>query len=102
MVCWLVGGESVKGKLSQVNIRQLQTVPNIKIDQYKPLFNQPKSRDTIWKHCFGAKDGIIKGERWPSLTIGPDEILSLYRVQAKWSVGWSVANVSKEVVPDQL
>ena len=42
MVCWLVGGESVKGKLSQVNIRQLQTVPNIKIDQYKPLFNQPK------------------------------------------------------------
>ena len=42
MVCWLVGGESVNGKLSQVNIRQLQTVPNIKIDQYKPLFNQPK------------------------------------------------------------
>ena len=42
MVCWLVVGKCVKGKLSQINIRQLQTVPNIKIDQYKPLFNQPK------------------------------------------------------------
>ena len=63
--------------------------------------NQPKSRDTIWIYYFGPKDGIIKGERWPSLTIGPDFFLSLYRVKAKWSVGWSVANVSKEVVPDQ-
>ena len=31
MVCWLVGGKCVKGKLSQINIRQLQTVLNIKI-----------------------------------------------------------------------
>jgi len=58
--------------------------------------------DTIWIRLFQAKDGIIKVERWPSLTVGPDLFLSLYRVKAKWSVGWSVANVSKEVVPDQL
>ena len=64
--------------------------------------NEPKLQDTIWKHYFGAKDGIIKCERWPSLTIGPTKFLSLYRVKAIWSVGWSVANVSKEAVPDQL
>ena len=64
--------------------------------------NEPKSPDTIWKHYFGAKDGIIKVQRWPSLTVGPVLFLSLYRVKAIWSVGWSVANVSKEVVPDQL
>ena len=33
MVCWLVGVKCVKGKLSQINIRQLQIVLNIKIDQ---------------------------------------------------------------------
>ena len=51
---------------------------------------------------FEAKDGIIKVERWPSAPPGADLFLSLYRVKAKGSVGWSVANVSKEVVPDQL
>ena len=51
---------------------------------------------------FEAKDSIIKVERWLSLTVGADLFLSLYRVKAKWSVGRSVANVSKEVVPDQL
>ena len=43
MVCWLVGGKCVKRKLAQVNIRQFHTVLNIKIDQYKQLFNQQKS-----------------------------------------------------------
>ena len=61
-----------------------------------------KSPEFIWMDCVEAKDGIIKVERWPSLTPGPDLFLSLYRVKAKWSVGWSVANVSMEVVPDQL
>ena len=61
--------------------------------------NEPKSPDTIWKHYFGAKDGIIKVERWPSLTVGPNWFLSLYRVEAKWSVGRSVANVTKESCP---
>ena len=44
----------------------------------------------------------LRLERWPSLTLRPNLFLSLYRVKAKWSVGWSVANVSKEVVPGQL
>ena len=38
-------------------------------------------------------------ERWPSLTVGTDEILSLYRVKAKGSVGWSSPNVSKGSCP---
>ena len=42
MVLWLVGGKCVKGKLSQINIRQLQSVLNIKIDQYKQLLCQPE------------------------------------------------------------
>ena len=37
----LVGGKCVKGKLSQVNIKQSQTPPNIKGDQYKQLLYQP-------------------------------------------------------------
>ena len=36
----LVGGKCVKGKLSQVNIKQSQTLPNIKGDQYKQLLYQ--------------------------------------------------------------
>ena len=32
-------------------------------------------------------------ERWPSLTLRPELFLSLYGEKAKWSVGWSVANV---------
>ena len=63
--------------------------------------NEPKSPDTIWKNYFGAKDGIIKVERWPSLTVGPNWFLSLYRVKAKGSVGWSVANVLSQIIPDQ-
>ena len=46
-VCWLVGSKCVIGNLSQINIRQLQTVLNIKIDQYKQLFNQQKSPGTL-------------------------------------------------------
>ena len=42
MVCWLVGGKCVKGKLSQINNRQFQTLPNIKLDQYNQLLCQPK------------------------------------------------------------
>ena len=48
MVCWLVGGKCVKRKLAQVNIRQFHTVLNIKIDQYKQLFNQQKSSQASW------------------------------------------------------
>ena len=54
-----------------------------------------KPSDTIWINSFEPKDGIIKVERWPNVNWGPDEILSLYRVKAKGSVGWSSANVSK-------
>ena len=43
MVSWLVGGKCVKGKLSKINFYQHQTLSNIKIDQYKQLFNQQKS-----------------------------------------------------------
>ena len=83
-------------------IGQVTLTPRGSIGNFNLGSNEPKSRDTIWKHCFGPKDGIIKVQRWPSLTVGPVLFLSLYRVKAKWSVGWSVANVSKEVVPDQL
>ena len=58
-----------------------------------------KLHDNIWIRLFEPKDGIIKGERWPSLTPVPDLFLSLYRVKAKWSVGWSAANVSKGSCP---
>ena len=50
---------------------------------------------------FEAKDSIIKVERWLSLTVGADLFLSLYRVKAKWSVGWSVANVLSHIIPDE-
>ena len=56
MVCWLVGGKCVKGKLSQINIRQLQTVLNIKIDQYKQLFNQPSPSQASRDGSDGASD----------------------------------------------
>ena len=36
----LVGGKCVKEKLSQVNIKQSQALPNIKGDQYKQLLYQ--------------------------------------------------------------
>merc|ERR1711946_102524 len=42
----------------------------------------------------GQEDGIIKVERWLSLTHRPNLFLSLYWGMAKGSVGWSVANVS--------
>ena len=42
----LVGGKCVKEKLSQVNIKQSQALPNIKRDQYKQLFSQPKPSHT--------------------------------------------------------
>ena len=60
-----------------------------------------KRSEFIWMDCVEAKDGIIKVERWPSLTPGPDLFLSLYRVKAKWSVGWSVANVLSQIIPDE-
>ena len=37
----LVGGKCVKEKLSQVNIKQSQALPNIKGDTYKQLLYQP-------------------------------------------------------------
>ena len=43
MARWLVGGRCVKEKLSEINFYQHQTLSNIKIDQYKQLFNQQKS-----------------------------------------------------------
>ena len=43
MARWLAGGKSVKGKLSKINFYQHQTLSNIKLDQYKQLFNQQKS-----------------------------------------------------------
>ena len=43
MARWLAGGKSVKGKLSKINFYQHQTLSNIKIDQYRQLFNQQKS-----------------------------------------------------------
>ena len=42
----LVGGKCVKEKLSQVNNKQSQALPNIKRDQYKQLFSQPKPSHT--------------------------------------------------------
>ena len=38
-------------------------------------------------------------ERWPSARGGANLFLSLYREKAKWSRGWSVANVSKRSCP---
>ena len=61
MVCWLVGGKCVKGKLSHINIRQLQTVLNIKIEQYKQLSYQPKPSQ--------ASRGGLRGsnlQAWPN------------------------------------
>ena len=46
MVCWLVGGKCVKEKLSQINIKHSQTLPNIKGDQYKQLLHQPYPSQT--------------------------------------------------------
>ena len=83
-------------------IGQVTLTPRGSIANFNLGSNEPNQQDTIWIRLFGAKDGIIKGERWPSLILGPVLFLSLYRVQAKWSVGWSLANVSKEVVSDQL
>ena len=42
MVCWLVGGKCVKELLSKINNRQYQTLPIIKLDQYKQLFYRLK------------------------------------------------------------
>ena len=61
MVCWLVGGKCVKAKLPHINIRQLQTVLNIKIEQYKQLFYQPKPSQ--------ASRGGLRGsnlQAWPN------------------------------------
>ena len=55
-VCWLVGSKCVIGNLSQINIRQLQTVLNIKIDQYKQLFNQPSPSQASRDGSDGASD----------------------------------------------
>ena len=69
--------------------------------QLHPRSMTLKSQHTIWMDSFGAKDGIIKVERWLSLTHRPNLFLSLYRVKAIWSVGWSVANVLSQIIPDQ-
>ena len=70
--------------------------------QLPPRSMALKPRDTIWMDSFGPKDGIIKCQRWPNVNWGAHLFLSLHWVKAKGSVGWSVANVSKDVVPDQL
>ena len=88
--------------LTFFEIGQVTMTPRGSIGNFNFWPFWPKLWDTIWIRLFEAKDGIIKVERWPSLTVGAELFLSLYRVKAKWSVGWSVANVSKEVVPDQL
>ena len=43
---FLVGCKCVKGKLSQINIKHSQTLPNIKGDQYKQLLHQPYPSQT--------------------------------------------------------
>ena len=75
-------------------IGQVTVTPRGSIGNFICWPNWLKRSDTIWIRLFGAKDGIIKCQRWLSLTICPNLFLSLYRVKAKGSVGWSVANVS--------
>ena len=48
---------------------------------------------------FPAKRRAHNIERWPSTRGSPNLFLSLFREKAKWSVGWSVANVSKGSCP---
>ena len=57
--------------------------------------------DTIWMDSFEPKDGIIKVERWPSLTVGTLQILSLYRVKANGLLAGRWQMCQREVVPDQ-
>ena len=88
--------------LTFFEIGQLTVTPRGSIGNINLGLNRPKSRDTIWIRLFGAKDGIIKCQRWIRLTVGTLQILSLYWGMAKGSVGWSVEMCQKEVVPDQL
>ena len=62
--------------------------------QLPPMPMALKSREFLWIICVGAKNGIIKCQRWPSWNRRPVFSLSLYWGMAKGSVGWSVANVS--------
>ena len=62
--------------------------------QLHPRSMTLKSQHTIWMDMSGPKNGIIKCQRWLSLTHRPNLFLSLYWGMAKGSVGWSVANVS--------
>ena len=48
---------------------------------------------------FRGKRWVPNIERWPSTRRRADLSLSLFREKAKWSVGWSVANVSKGSCP---
>ena len=87
--------------LTFLEIGQVTVTPRGSIGNFLCWPNWLKSPDTIWIGCFEAKDGIIKVERWPSLTHRPNLLLSLYWVKAKGSVGWSVANVLSQTIPDQ-
>ena len=84
-----------------LEIGQVTMTPRGSIGNFNFWPFWPKSLDTIWIRLFEPKDGIIKVERWPSRTVGPELFLSLYRVKAIWSVGWSVANVLSQIIPDQ-
>ena len=92
MVSWLVGGKCVKGKLSKINFYQHQTLSNIKIDQYRQLFNQQKSSQASWDGSDRASEDprfstfwrlvrwlwlnytIIKLQASPSLRFCPDTV----------------------------
>ena len=80
--------------LTFFEIGQVTMTPRGSIGNINLGLNRPKLRDTIWKYYSGPKDSIIKCQRWNRLSIGAELFLSLYRVKAKGSVGWSSANVS--------
>ena len=49
--------------LTFFEIGQVTLTPRGSIGNFNLGSNEPKSPDTIWKHYFGAKDGIIKCQR---------------------------------------
>ena len=76
-VCWLVGSKCVYAKLSRINIRQLQTVLNVKRDQYKQLFNQPKPSQPSRDASDRASDNPWKAMQLPSFSkVGQIKVFS--------------------------
>ena len=53
-----------------LEIGQVTMTPRGSIGNFNFWPFWPKLWDTIWIRLFEAKDGIIKVERWPSLTVG--------------------------------